>query len=356
MLKRTLTITTALALLALLIPVAAGAKVPHSFFGASAENPTDRDFQRMEKTGFGMQRFDLNWRAIQKTRKGGYDWGYVDLRMAQSAKVGMRTALIFIGTPRFVRKSPDGFFPPTDSKENRQAWSDFVTAAVKRYGPDGHFWDEHPELSPTPVREWLLWNEQNARPFWRPKPNARDYASLLKITDRAISAIDPKADLVLGGMYCCPRDQRSISATSFIKRLYAVKGIEKHFEAIALHPYGPGVGSVRKQVQQARNAVRKAHDPKVGIVIGELGWASSGSHKSDQVVGARGQASRLSKGLKMLIAKRNAWNVQNVFIYLWRDPTNETPCLWCPGAGLVEVDGTAKPALNAVRKVIKAAT
>src|SRR4051794_32133504 len=143
MLKRTLTITV-LALLALLIPATAGAKVPHSFFGASAESPTDHDFKRMSKAGIGSERFDVNWRAVQKTRKGGYDWGYIDARLRQSTSAGLKTTLILIGTPRFIRKSTDGFFPPTDSKEDRREWSDFVHAAAKRYGPDGDFWDQNP--------------------------------------------------------------------------------------------------------------------------------------------------------------------------------------------------------------------
>jgi hypothetical protein len=333
----------------------ATAKVPKSFFGASADSPTDHDYSRMARTGFGTSRFDINWRAVQKTRKGGYDWGYVDARMRQGAEVGMRASLILIGTPRFVRKSPDGFFPPTDSTENLQEWEDFLEAAVRRYGPDGHFWSENPDLDALPVHQWVIWNEQNARAFWRPKPDTRDYARLVTASDQAISSVDKKAQLVLGGMYGYPRDSRAIDATDFIKKLYRVKHIERHFEAIALHPYGPGVGTVRKQIEQARSAVRKAGDPGVGILIGEIGWASDGPAKSDEVVGAKGQATRLRKGLQMLVDKRNAWNIVGAYVYLWRDPTSETPCLWCPGAGLVEVDGTPKPALSAVRSVIKAA-
>jgi hypothetical protein len=350
-------ILTALALLALLIPAAtASAKTPKGFFGITAFGPTEKDFRGMGKSGFGSFRFEVNWGAIQKTRKGAINWTYPDAFTRAAAENGMSTTLVLYGTPRFVKKSPNGLHPPTDSKESLRAWEKFVHATAKRYGPGGDFWAANPGLDAKPVRRYLIWNEQNSRNFWLPKPDPRDYAKLVKVSDQAISKVDPKAEVALGGMYCCPRDHRSISATGFLRQLYNVKGIAKHFEAIALHPYGPGVGSVRKQVQQARKAVKKAHDPKVGIVIGELGWASSGSHKSDQVVGAKGQATRLRKGLQMLIGKRKAWNVQNVFIYLWRDPTTETPCLWCPGAGLVEVDGAAKPALSAVRKVIKAAT
>lgn len=349
--RRTI-LTLALAILALALPAAASAKIPASFYGISAVDPTDHDFSRIEGTGFGAARFEFSWRIIQKTRKSGYDWGYVDRLMKQIANAGLRPAPLLYGTPRFVRRSPDGFFPPTSSAENRQEWKDFLAAATRRYGPDGDFWAENPGLQAAPVRQWIIWNEQNARAFWRPKPNPSDYATLVKISDQAISEVDPDADIVLGGMFGYPHDSRSMFAADFLRKFYEAKGIERHFEAISLHPYGSGVGSVRKQVKQARTVVRRAGDPGVGILIGEMGWASSGPSSSEEVVGVKGQATRLRKGLELLLDKRRAWNIVGVYIYVWRDFTLPTACLWCPGAGLVELDGTAKPSLKAVRTVI----
>ncbi len=145
-----------------------------------------------------------------------------------------------------------------------------------------------------------------------------------------------------------------MSAVHFLQGFYRVKKIQHHFDSISLHPYGSGVASVRKQILQARSVARKAGDTGVGILIGELGWASSGPSKSEPVVGARGQATRLRHGLKLLVNKRDAWNIVGVYVYVWRDFSLASPCLWCPGAGLVEADGTAKPALSAVRSVIRA--
>lgn len=349
-------IVTCILLLALALPSGASAKVGHGFFGATAVDPTNDDYAGMVQTGFGISRFELSWRAIQQTRKGGYEWGYADARMAQIAFAGMKPSLVIYGTPRFVRKSPSGFFPPTNSKENLRSWREFVTAAVKRYGPDGDFWNANPGLTESPVRQWLIWNEQNARAFWRPRPNPRDYAKLVKVADGAIGAIDPRAEVVLGGMYGYPKDHRSKSAVAFLRGFYRVKGIEKHFDTINVHPYGSGVGAVRKQITQARGAARRAGDKGVDILVGEMGWASSGPSKSDEVVGAKGQANNLRNGLKMLVRNQRKWNISGVYVYVWRDFTLPTSCLWCPGAGLLEVDGSAKPALKAVRKVIKAST
>jgi hypothetical protein len=352
--RRTTHILIALVALALLVPAGAAAKVPAGFFGVAAEAPTDHDFKKIHSTGFGAHRFDLNWRSIQKTRKGAYLWGQSDLRMQQAAKQGIRNTAVLIGTPRFVKKRLNGLVPPTKGEDLRE-WSQFVQACVDRYGRDGSFWSEHPELDPKPIHDWIVWNEMNARPYWPPKPNPRQYAKLLKRADRAAGKADSKADIVLGGMYGYPRDSTSLSATKFLKRLYAIKGIEKHFEAINLHPYGADVKDVTKQIRQARAAVRKAGDKKVGTMIGEIGWGS-GSGRSDQLVGSKGQASRLKKTLKLLVRKQRAWNVTESFIYVWSDPQAPSACLWCPTAGLVKANGKAKPALKAVRKVIAGAT
>lgn len=349
--KRTLALI-ALALVALALPATASAKVSKDFFGTTVAEPTDHDYKRIAQTGFGISRFELSWRVIQTTRKGGFNWGYVDARMTQIARENLEPSLIVYGTPRFVRKSPSGFYPPTDSKENRGSWQRFLNAAVKRYGPDGSFWAENPSLPASPVHQWIIWNEQNARNFWLPQPDPKDYATLVKISDQAISELDPKAEIVLGGMYGYPNEP-SPTAASFLHDFYKVKGIERHFDTINVHPYGSGVGSVRKQISQVRKVVRQAGDSNVGTLVGELGWASTGPSKSEEVVGAKGQATRLRKGLELLVAKQRSWNITGVYVYLWRDFTSESACLWCPGAGLVENDGTAKPALKAVRDVIK---
>lgn len=347
-------LAAALAVLVLAPAAQAKGKVPASFFGVSATLPSDHDFTRMGTSGFGAYRFDINWAGVQKTRQGGYNWAGIDPTVSQVANAGMQPTPLLLGTPRFVKKSPDGLYPPTGEKEDLEAWKGFVAAATKRYGPGGDFWAENPSVPAKPIHTWLVWNEQNARAFWRPKPDPRDYAKLVRASDEEISAVDPNAKIVLGGMFGYPRDERSFSAVSFLKRFYRARGIKKHFEAIGVHPYGAGVGTVKTQIKEARAAARKAGDRNVGILIGEIGWASKGPKGTPEVVGERGQASRLRKGLELLVNKHRSWNILGAYVYVWRDFAPElTPCLWCPGAGLVTVNDKNKPALSTVRGVIR---
>ncbi len=343
--RRTLLLSLPLAILAIVVPSAASAAVPPQFFGVSAVLPTETDFVRMGEAGLGTYRFDVSWRGVQTTRNGGYEWGSVDYQVRQAALAGMQPAPFLYGTPRFISKNDAAFVPPTGSKQDRRGWRSFLAAAVRRYGPDGEFWQQNPDVPARAVKSWIIWNEQNAKAFWRPKPDPRDYATLIEISDAAISSVDPDASIVLGGMFGYPL-KPNVPAVHFLERFYAVPKIERHFEAIGVHPYGADVAAVKTQIKQARAAVRKAGDPDVDIVVGEIGWAST-------LFGAKGQATRLKKGLALLARKRRAWNLLGAYIYVWRDFEIPSACLWCPGAGLVQFDGTPKPALKSVEQAIR---
>ncbi len=330
------------------------AKAPRDFFGIFAENPARKDFRGMGDAGFGTNRVPVNWAAVQKTRGGSYDWSQPDRGVYYSAKNGMRPALVVYGTPKFVHKpTGKGLYGP-ESKADLSAWRKFAEALARRYSPNGDFFDATPGIDRLPVKTWVAWNEQNSKNNWVPKADPRAYGRLVKSFDKGISKVDPKAKIALGGMYGYPRDPKSMKATKFLKKLYKVKGIAKHFNAINAHPYGAGVHDVKKQVKQLRSVARKAGDRNVGLLVGELGWASKGPKRSESVVGKKGQANRLRDGLQLLTKKRNRWNVLGVYVYSWRDfPSGQLACNWCPWSGLVTKKSKPKPALRAVKKAIK---
>jgi hypothetical protein len=343
-----------LAAAAFALPAAsADAKVPSDFFGIFAEGPTEGDFKDMGDAGFGTYRVPINWGSIQKTRDGGYSWGQSDYGVYNAAKNGMRPVPVVYGTPRFVHKPADGLYPPK-SKADLNEWKDFTEALAARYSPNGDYFDAVPEIDNLPVKTWVMWNEQNAKSNWLPKADPREYAKVVEKGEEGISKVDPKAKIVLGGMYGYPHDSKSMKAAKFLQKFYDVRGIEKHFDAVNSHPYGHDVASVKSQVGDLRSVMSKAGDGKAGVYVGELGWASTGPSRSESVVGKKGQANRLRDGLNLLAKKRNAWNVDGVFVYVWRDfPDGQLACLWCAGAGLVEENGNAKPALDAVQKVMR---
>lgn len=351
-----------LAALALILTVAvaalaaqpAAAKAPRDFFGIFAEGPSLKDFRGMGDAGFGTNRVPVNWGAIQKTRDGSYDWQSADRGVYYSAKHGMRPALVVYGTPKFVHKNTNkGLYGP-EGKADLKAWRKFSEALARRYSPNGDYFDAVPEIDHLPVKTWIAWNEQNSKNNWVPKPDPRAYARLVESFDKGISKVDPKAEVVLGGMYGSPRDPASMKATQFLKRMYKVRGIEKHFDAINAHPYASDNGEIKRRVNDLRSVSKREGDRNVDLLVGELGWASNGPDRSDLVVGKKGQASRLRDGLQLLVHKRKRWNVLGAFVYTWRDfPAGQLACNWCPWSGLVTKKSKPKPALKAVEKVIR---
>ena len=344
----------ATALVAVLPAGQATAKTPSDFFGIFAEGPSAGEFKDMGDAGFGSYRVPINWAAIQKKEKGGFDFSQSDAGVGQAALNGMRPIVVVYGTPRFVHKpSSKGLYGPT-SKSELNAWERFTKALAERYGPGGTYFEVHTELDNLPVKKWVMWNEQNSRNNWLPKADPGEYAKLVKSGARGITKVDQKADIILGGMYGYPRDSASMKAKKFLEKLYRTKGFAKHFDAVNSHPYGPDVKSVKKQIGELRNAAKRAGDGNVDLYVGELGWASNGPKKSESVVGRKGQAKRLEDGLRLLAKKRNAWNVLGVSVYVWKDfAAGQLACQWCPGAGLVEKNGKAKPALKAVKRIIR---
>ena len=72
------------------------------------------------------------------------------------------------------------------------------------------------------------------------------------------------------------------------------------------------------------------------------------------VVGKKGQAKRLQSSLRLFAMKRRKWNIGGAFVYTWRDfAADQIACNWCPWAGLTNRKGKPKPALGAVKKILR---
>lgn len=353
------------AVLGLLVAIAASsafattasAKVPAGFFGIDAEVADAGDYPEMADAGFGTFRLAINWASIQPAEDGPYDFATSDAGVLAAASSGMTPIVDVFGSPSYVGGvSKNGLIPPR-SDADLARWRDLMAALAARYGPGGDFFDEHLELAGHEVGTWIVWNEQNTKNYWAPKASPREYAAVLEAADEGVGSVDPAAEIVVGGMYGYPRDSKSMSAEKFLSKLYEVKGIAKHFEAVSTHPYGPDVAAVKQQAKGLRSAAKRAGDGNVGLYVGELGWASDGPKRSPSVVGRKGQARNLTEGLGLLVGKRKVWNVRGVLIYTWKDfAPGSLACQWCSYAGLVNRKGKPKPAYDAVTKLIRKQT
>jgi hypothetical protein len=334
----------------------AHAAAPPGFFGTVAITPLDNDdFSRMDSIGSDTLRFLMPWSSIQHTRNGGYDWSGPDAMVVRAQKSGTRLLPILIGTPKFLApcgsRSCSVRLPVYKSKQ-RNAWQDFLQAAVKRYEPGGVFWQQHPFLLPqNPITDWQVWNEENNDNV-HAKP--KDYAKLVEISDEAIKATDPGANLVLGGLAGnVSNGHPHPTAQAYLDDLYKFMP-KSSFDEVALHPYAQTVSDVAGEIKGVRRAMQKHHDANRRLLITEIGWGSGAPKEQHEfVLTPKGQKQRLLQSFKLLLAHRSQWHLAGVYWFDWRDPApGKGLCGFCYSSGLLKHSGTAKPSFEAFKHFV----
>ena len=353
----------ALAVLSLGALAAAGpasAAAPREFFGLVPQGavPSGSDIERMGQGRVGSVRLLLNWDAIEPS-DDQFNFAATDAYIGNLAAAGIRPFPFVWGTPGFV--SSNHLEMPVRTPAQKAQWQEFLRVVAGRYGAGGRFWStvypaQHPGSPPLPFDTIQIWNEQNA-PKHVLQPSPSGYAELLRISDEAIGAVDPGAEIALGGMFGRPTGTAvtggsahgagrggAIKAWSFIKKLYKTKGVKTYFEGVSLHPYSPGLKGIKDQIGKIRKVLKRKKDKKTDLWITELGW---GSNKVGRLgVGAKKQPKLLKKSFRLLQKKRRKYRIPGVFWYTWRDVAG-APCDWCGSAGLFPAAGLdPKPAWN----------
>ena len=202
-----------------------------------------------------------------------------------------------------------------------------------------------------PIRTWQVWNEQNTSKYFAPAPDAERYAALLVAAADAIRSVDRRADVALGGMWGPKGANAVVPVASYLKLLYPIPGVRESFDSLSVHPYGKNADDVVEQVREVRRVAASFHDRKASILATELGWASTGPADHWLVKGRRGQARLLRNSYRALLEREERWRIRGAWWYTWQDnpPEAEFICRWCPGAGLIGVDGRRKPAWRAMK-------
>lgn len=173
------------------------------------------------------------------------------------------------------------------------------------------------------INTWQIWNEPDLDIFWRPHPDATDYAHLLRSAYFAVKRANPQATVVLGGP-----SGADPNGQSFIQQVVAAGG---KFDVLSVQPYRdvPDL-ELLSEVQ----SLRQYHRP---IWFTEMGWAGEWYCRS--VCGPEySQADRLAR----LYAVAAYAGVQRVFWYDLRD--DGTAANFESHFGLLQWNLASKPA------------
>ena len=262
---------------------------PRGFVGITPQShSSEADYSLMERAGLDKIRLPLNWSSVETINPlfTEPDWDGFDRGVKLAAAYGMRVLPFISSTPTWV--SPEFQQEPVNSFWQRRAWTSFLRRAVRRYGSDGVFWREHPDLAYHPIRVWEIWNEQNIVTFGTVDPEG--FARLIRISGRILRRTDPGAKLILGGLFGRPLQvPPNLQAGSFLSRLYGAGRVKEWFDGVALHPYVASATAMREQIRNLRRIMRIHNDAGTPLYITEMGWGSD-SFESRWELGTSGQA------------------------------------------------------------------
>jgi hypothetical protein len=333
--------------IAFLLAPAAAQAVPRGFFGIVPQTPIDKeDLSRMRAGGVETIRMPVSWAATQRTPRSDYNWAGLDASVADAARDGIEILPVLGTSPNWATGNWRRM--PVDSGRQRRAWADFVRAVVARYGTRGEFWAEHgpgsdEPLPRTPIRAWQIWNEENFFYFVKPVSPGR-FARLLTVTGTAVRQADPRAEIVLGGLFGEPRQgmPRGLDAVDFLEQLYRKRGVKANFDAVALHPYAADVGELRRQVEEVRRTMVRHGDRRSDLYLTEIGWGSAYNPQTVAFeVGLQGQARELRAAYRYLLANRGRLRLKQVDWFTWKDLPGG--CNFCDSSGLFRQGERFKP-------------
>ncbi len=276
--------------------------------------------------GVGWAREDIHWFRIQPT-PDTWDWSFNDraISLLNERRVQI---LGVIGHPPGWATPYGGDQADTLSfyAADPQRFAAFAGAVAQRYAGI--------------VQHWEIWNEPDNPLFWKPAPDARAYAELLRATSAAIRAIDPQAQILIGGI--------SPFSLRFLRGV-ADAGAWESFDLLAVHPYVMPWSPENANLVASLDAVRAfaAERGAKPIWVTEYGW-SSGPGDGDPVgiVDRQRQADYLVRGALAL------WQagVERIFWYTLKDDPGNPFGLFAEGEGYQDYQ-VPKPAYRALAEL-----
>jgi hypothetical protein len=335
--------------------------VPPGFFGLVAEEtftapPAERErmLGSIASTGVRMLRQPFHWSHFEH-QPGQYDFGPYDLFVAAAARHGLSLMPVLTDPPDMYSTRPAGgplywTYQPTSN----DAFASFARALVGRYGPNGSFWAEHPEVPRLPVHAWQVWNEPNMPQYWGGHPSPEGYAAMLRTVSAGIKAADPGAEVVSAGLSF---SRMAMPLKRFVRRMYRA-GARGTFDSLAVHPYAPAPDLVTDLVRGARRVLQSVGDGRLPIRVTETGWATAGPANQSLVVGRKAQSQLVKATLDRFVRTRRRLGVRSVTLFNWNNlaPYGGQKDYWGLYAGLVERDGRPKPALATFTRVVRSNT
>ena len=339
---------------------AAERKVPFGFHGVDYDREAawgppevqDAMWGTMARSGVESARVIFDWSEAQPQPALPVSFHETDPVVARAAERGIELLPVVIYAPPWAREVPGR---KASAPDDLPAYAAYLRALVRRYGPAGTFWAEHPELPARPIRAWQIWNEPHMEYQWTPRKDwQRKYGALVRVADRELAAADPGARLVLGGL------------TNFswreLRALYERGDVRGHFDVVALNAYTRETPNLIEIVRRGRKVMASRGDAKMPIRVTEFGASASrdrlkvGRDEDHLQTTDRKLAKLVLSAYEALAANRRRLRIERAYWYTWASHyTVDTRAGIFDFAGLVRYEENAstfapRQALGAYRK------
>jgi len=264
---------------------APAAAAPPEFFGINAGGVLDLPAEQREAhlsamaaAGMKTLRLDASWSSVQPTAPNSernYRWDGLDAIAGAFARHGMRWyPVLAYSTEWSGQIAGDVMSAPAGTA----AYAEYARSFAARYGTGGSFWAEHPELPALPTTRYEIWNEPNARMFWRSQDTAPEqYAELYVAARAAIKTVDPGGLVVTGGLL----DANASDVHVFLQRMVRHRPeLRSTIDAVGYHPYQYRYASIIDGIRRFRRTMDQVGLAGAAMEITEIGittaWVSEG--------------------------------------------------------------------------------
>lgn len=274
---------------------------------------------RVVATGAKYIRVDVAMSQLSWDGPDQIDFATLDRTVTDVTAHGLTMVGILQTLPAYAHEpgAPDTYGPTTQAQ--RDLFSSFSARMAEHYRGK--------------ISTWEVWNEENTKTFWYPRPDASAYASLLRETYTAIKAKAPE-DVVVAGGTGGASQAVDIPPLEFIAQIYA-QGAGPYFDALAVHAYtNPQAGNIGEFLELPRyrslmdangDATKQLWITEAGTKVGS-GWATD-----NQAVDFVPQ---------LVSAWKSVHNHGPMFMFTLNDYAD-------PGFGLLRPDGSSRPVLAA---------
>lgn len=300
-------------------PAVAKAATPNPFYGVVGTYfPGQTDLDRIANAGGGTFRVQIDWRFTEPT-PGVRQLSGTDVLFAEAARAGVTILPDLLGVPRWMSRNPTR--PPIFSRFQRQEWVSLLTDYARRYGSNGTFWAQYPELPRHPVTTWEIWNEPNLGNNIGGKAKPRQFVKLLKLSAAGLRAGDPAARVQTGGLFPYHTLHNTIRMTKYLNAMYRIPGAADSFDVLGIHPYAAQPRGVVHWAQVARKIMRRHGDGATPISISGFGWVTGGVgyHYTPLRTTLRQQAKKLTKTYRLLSGSARSLGIENAIWYAYTD-------------------------------------